>query len=527
MTNEPRPGSFTSIEPATGLQSTASFLAASHADVDQAASHAWHAFEEVSARTSKERAGLLLMAADEIVALGDDLVMTASRETGLPFPRVASERDRTVFQLRMFADITREGSWVEAIIDHGDPSRTPMPKPDLRRMLMPLGPVAVFGASNFPLAYSTAGGDTASALAAGCPVVVKGHPSHPATGEMVARALSKAVARTGFPAGMFSYLAAGGERDFAVGQELVRHPAIRGVGFTGSTTGGMALIALANARHDPIPVFAEMGSANPVFVLPGALAADGPAIVERLVASVTASSGQMCTCPGLVFAIRGEPMERFVAAMCAAFAKLPPMVMLSTRIREAFFRRLGEVAGIVAVDTLVGTPQRAIGGALPITATPALLRTTLDVFGSHPTLADECFGPAAIVVECANESELADATARVRGSLTGSMWFTPAESASPLAIGLRERLARKVGRLICNGVPTGVEVTGAMVHSGPYPSCNRPDSSAVGHTAIRRWCRPVCFQNTTQDLLPAELQDRNPLAIARVVDGNRTEAAIS
>ncbi|MEK6702359.1 MAG: aldehyde dehydrogenase (NADP(+)) [Planctomycetota bacterium] len=517
-----QPARFAGIDPATGTPGR-SFVAATAAEVDRAASSAWEAFMAISGRPSTDRADLLDAAAAAIGGLGDELIATASRETGLPAPRIAGERDRTIHQLRMFAELVRAGSWVEAIIDHANASRTPLPKPDLRRMLIPIGPVAVFGASNFPLAYSTAGGDTASALAAGCPVVVKGHPSHPATGELVARAVSKAVAKTGFPPAMFTSLAAGGDRDLAVGQELVRHPSIRGVGFTGSTTGGMALVALASARPDPIPVFAEMGSTNPVFVTPGAIAADGAGIGQKLAASATASAGQMCTCPGLIFVVKSEATERFIETLVAAIGKLQPMVMLSPKVRGGYERRLREIAGTNDVALLAGSTSTLVSEGQPVAGTPALLRTTLDAFRHHPNLGEECFGPAALVVECQSEQELVEATSLVRGSLTGSIWFAPAESASGLAKDLRAHLARGVGRLICNGVPTGVEVTGAMVHSGPYPSCNRPDSSAVGHTSIRRWCRPVCFQNTPEELLPLELRESNPLRIFRVVDGVRVE----
>ncbi len=522
-----QPSRFAAIEPSTGRPSERSFTAATAAEIDLAAASAWSAFEVISARPSADRANLLDAAAASIERLGDDLVNTACRETGFAAPRIAGERDRTVFQLRMFAALVREGSWVEAIIDHGNPSRTPLPKPDLRRMLTPLGPVAVFGASNFPLAYSTAGGDTASALAAGCPVVVKGHPSHPATGELVAKAMAAAVARAGFPTGTFANLPAGGDRDLAVGQELVRHPAICGVGFTGSTTGGMALVALANARPEPIPVFAEMGSANPVFVLPGAIAADGATIADKLAASATASSGQMCTCPGLIFVVKGEATEQFVEVLAAAIGRLPAMVMLSPRIRSGYEHRLREIAGTTDVELLVGSANVSVGEGEPIQATAALLRTTLSTFRRHATLADECFGPAGVVVVCENELELVEAATLVRGSLTGSIWLASSDAASPLALDVRSRLARRVGRLIFNGVPTGVEVIAAIVHSGPFPSCNRPDTSAVGHSAIRRWCRPVCFQNTPDPLLPPELRENNPLGIERTVGGARTRPTTS
>jgi NADP-dependent aldehyde dehydrogenase len=329
----------------------------------------------------------------------------------------------------MFANVVREGSWIDAAIDRADPARSPLPKPDLRRMLRPLGPVAVFGASNFPLAYSVAGGDTASALAAGCPVVVKGHPAHPGTGEMVAAAVSRAVAKVGLHPGTFSFLHSGGERDLAVGTELVSHPAIKAVGFTGSPVGGMALVRLAASRSDPIPVFAEMGSVNPVVILPGALAANPADLAGKLAASATASYGQMCTCPGLIFAVQSPAFDALKVALSAAFAAAKPAPMLSPRVRDGYLRRLGDNAHTSGVEILAGSESQA---------SPALLAVDAATFIASPGLHEECFGPAAILVACRSVAEMLEAAAHIPGSLTATLWADASDDAlcrSPHAAG--------------------------------------------------------------------------------------------
>lgn len=507
---------FHAIHPATGTPGEPSYSAATPAQVDAAARAAANAFRAGLPRDL--RTALLEAAADQIAGLGDGLLTLAAEETGLAAtPRLAGERDRTVFQLRTFAGVVREGSWVEATIDHGDPARKPLPKPDVRRMLRPVGPVAVFGASNFPLAYSVAGGDTASALAAGCPVVVKGHPAHPGTGEMVARAVQRACEKAGAPAGTFAFLHAGGDRDLAVGQELVTHPAIQAVGFTGSPAGGMALVRLANGRPQPIPVFAEMGSVNPVVVLPSA---DDPTLGEKLAASAMMSGGQMCTCPGLVFAVKGPHLDALAAGMQAAFAKAAPVVMLSSRVREGYVKKLHETSHARGLETLAGVGDQP-PAAGPLTGAPTLLRTTSADFRRDPKLAEECFGPSAIVVACESVDDLLGALELVQGSLTGTLWTNPADANAPRALAA---LAARAGRVVVNGVPTGVEVCPAMVHGGPFPACNRPDTTAVGAFAIRRWCRPVCWQNTPDALLPEELRETNPCRIFRVVNGKRIES---
>ncbi len=478
---------FTATSPATGRPLEQPFLAATPEQVDAACRRAAAAFDHGADDAC--RAALLREAASGILELGDRLLQTASSETGLSIPRLAGERDRTVFTLRMFADLAESGSWRREFVDPAQPNRTPLPKPSLRRFLLPLGPAAVFGASNFPLAYSTAGGDTASALAAGCPVVVKGHALHPATGALVARVVDEAVTKVGAHPGMFTLLPAGGDRDHAVGAELVAHPAIRAAGFTGSHGGGMALHRMAQARPEPIPVFAEMGSVNPVFVLPCAAATDGATIAERLFASVSNSCGQMCTCPGLVFVPAGSSstlVERF-AAMVAESVAQP---MLSQGMRQAFRGRIEACRAVGGVEVMASGREGVGDGFLqPV----LLLRTDLATFASHPTLRDECFGPSTIIVACDGVEAMLGAAGSLPGSLAASIFHACGDEADGRR--LERALLRRVGRLVHNGVPTGVEVSPAMVHGGPYPATNQPHTTAVGAMAIERWCRPVCVQN--------------------------------
>lgn len=508
---------FRSLDPATRRPFGPWIAPATHEDVSNATQAAWEAFYANQGRSGEDRGALLDAIAQGIVSAGETLLELTSMETGLPKPRLAAERDRTVFTLKMFAGMVREGSWVQAAIDRDDPKRTPQPKPDVRRMLRPLGPVAVFGASNFPLAYSTAGTDTASALAAGCPVIVKGHPAHPLTGEVVASIITEALRAARFHPGTFSYLHAGGVREQEVGRELVLNPYIRAVGFTGSPAGGRALADLAASRGDPIPVFAEMGSVNPVFVLPQAMQSTGSVVAEKLAASATNSVGQMCTCPGLIFFVKSKRGDQFVRELAAAFDRVPAQPMLSPRVHDNFVRRLEHMTAVNGVElrtSVAGNP----GGTV---AYATLLKCSFETFRSALTLHDECFGPAALAVACETATELLHAASMIQGSLTASIWADSGENR--LAADLLAILEQRAGRLVLNGVPTGVEVGPAMVHSGPFPACNRPDTTAVGPFAAHRWCRPVAYQNFPNDLLPAELRDSNPLRIFRVIDGKRTE----
>ncbi len=490
---------FHSHNPATGSTNPGLFRAAPPDEVDTACLLAEEAFRWMIGRRNTDRAALLDAMAANILALGEELLTTAGAETGLAVPRLQGERDRTVFTLRALGQLVREGRWVRAEIDRADPARKPLPKPDLRRMLRPLGPVAVFGASNFPLAYSTAGGDTASALAAGCPVVVKGHPSHPATSQMVAEAVISAVRDTNFHHGTFQHLPAGGDRELAIGQELVTHPAIKAVGFTGSFRGGTALARLAASRPEPIPVFAEMGSINPIFILPGALAAEAESIAEKIIGAVTNSNGQMCTCPGLVFIVRGDGANLFLDTLAARAAASPAQPMLSARVRAGFLERLHEVSQVPGVEQAArGQPAEGSGTSQPV----VVLRASLSALLRFPTLREECFGPSTIVVECDEELDLLKGADAVPGSLVGAIFAAHTDRAGALA----QILAGKVGRLVFNGVTTGVEVSAAMVHGGPWPATNQQQSTAVGAMAVERWCRPVCWQNAPPELFPEELR---------------------
>lgn len=515
---------FHSVNPANGLSSEQVYYAADLDDVENACWRAWEAFHPYKKLPNEARARFLESIAENIIKLGDELISLASEETGFGPVRVVSERDRTTNTLKMFAALVRDGSWVRASVDLAQANRRPLPKPDVRRMLRPLGPVAVFGASNFPLAYSVGGGDTASALAAGCPVVVKGHPAHPGTGEMVARAIIDAVEEHKLDPGTFAFLQCGGTREQKIGRQLVQHRCIRAVGFTGSSAGGKAIIKLATDRPDPIPVFAEMGSTNPVFILPGALAAQGSAIAKRLVASMCHSAGQMCTSPGLIFVPRGSDGETLIRSIVDALNVAEPQTMLSSRVRVMLIDRLNSLAKISGLEIRGGSPQGGHGlsetigqQSMPVQCSAAIYKTTLDVFRATPTLHEEIFGPIAIAVVCDQPENLLDAAASIQGSLTGSIWAS--NSDAPLAEEIESVLEQRVGRLIFNGVPTGVEVCNSMVHGGPFPATNQSQSTAAGPLAIERWCRPVAYQNSPEHFLPQALLDANPLGIRRQVDG--------
>lgn len=519
---------FRAVNPATGAEIPTLYIAATAGEVDRACRAAWDAFYDLLDRPASLRADLLDAVADRLDSkpVGDPLIDVAVAETGLQAHRLVSERERTVATLRLFASLVRDGSWTRPAIDHADLNRRPLVKPDLRRMLRPLGPVAVFGAGNFPLAYSACGGDTASALAAGCPVIVKGHPAHPGTGEFVAACVAEAVKAVGLHAGTYSYLHAGGSRENAVGHELVKNPFVRAVGFTGSFAGGAAMAALAAQRPDPIPVFAEMGSINPVFMLPQAMAAGARSIAERLFTSITNSSGQQCTKPGLLFAVRGDGLEELERLLAEAMNAAEPQPMLSPRIHANYLRRLAELAAIEGVHVRAGpTPASMLESTgtqrgrvkTPYPGWPVLLRTRFDVFRSAPTLLDECFGPSTLLVVADSTDQLFEAAALLRGSLTAAIFAGGLDA--NLARSLQRILEVRVGRLIFNGVTTGVEVCASTVHGGPFPATNMPHTSAVGHLAIERWCRPVCYQNAPDAMLPPELRDGNPLRLARLSDG--------
>ncbi|MEC7584916.1 MAG: aldehyde dehydrogenase (NADP(+)) [Planctomycetota bacterium] len=512
---ERHPGSgqpFAAVEAATGEEQQPIFHDATAEEVDAAVQAAARAAAPFAAMAPAARAAFLRRIADEMLELGDALLACAQSETALPEPRLQMERGRTMNQLRLFADLVEEGSWVDARIDHAEPDRQPMPKPDLRAMLVPLGPVAVFGASNFPLAYSVAGGDTASALAAGCPVVVKGHPAHPGTSELVAGAVVRAAAATGVPAGVFGMVHGRGHEP---GGCLVEHPAITAVGFTGSAVGGQALVRLAAARPQPIPVFAEMGSVNPVFVLPGAMAERSAAIAEALAASVTLGTGQFCTCPGMVMHDASAAGERFVAELGERLGATAAGVMVHPQLVTNYR------GGVAQVEGLSDVTMRATGSGYDeqsaTTAEARLFTADVATVLAQDRLREEVFGPAVVAVRYGSSSELLEVARGLDGHLTATIHGTEAdlqEHAELVAL-----LQAKVGRLLFGGVPTGVEVCASMQHGGPWPASSDSRFTAVGPRAILRWARPVCLQNAPAGQLPAALRDDNPMGLWRTVDG--------
>ena len=497
---------------------SAAFEEATATHVDRALEEAEGASHEYRRVPAAHRAAFLDRIAEEIEHLGD-LVDVANRESALPPERLAGERARTTGQLRLFASLVREGSWVDASIDRALPDRRPLPKPDVRRMLIPIGPVAVFGASNFPLAFSVAGGDTASALAAGCPVVVKAHPAHPATSELVARAVIKAAKAVGLPPGVFSLLQSTRNE---VATALVQHRQTKAVGFTGSLRAGRALFDAAARRPDPIPVYAEMGSVNPVFLLPGALAERAEAIADGLAASVTLGVGQFCTNPGVVVAAGGEPFDRFKRRLEDLIRRAPPGTMLYPAILDAYeasVQRLSAVEGIAAVRS------SAAAAAPGPCALPSVLEATAQAFMRHRELREEVFGPSTVVVRCGSIGEMKAVARGLDGQLTATIHGTAADLAEHAW--LLSTLEEKAGRLLVNGFPTGVEVCASMQHGGPYPATTDSRSTSVGTAAILRFARPIAYQNFPPALLPPELQDGNPLGIWRRVDGALTKDALA
>ncbi len=471
------------------------FHAVDFEQIDQACRLADAAFDNFRALSDEQRAVFLETIGEQIMALGDVLVERVMAESGLPRPRIEGERGRTVGQLKLFANLLREGSWNDVRIDKALPERAP-PRPDLRMRMIGLGPVAVFAASNFPLAFSVAGGDTASALAAGCPVVLKAHSAHPGTSELVGRAVVKAVELCGLPAGVFSLLTGSGN---GIGQELVRHPAIKAVGFTGSRSGGMALMAVAAARPVPIPVYAEMSSINPVFLMPRALASRAEEIAAGFAGSLALGVGQMCTNPGLVIGVDGPDLDRFANAAAQALAGGAACAMLSPGIAGSFQRGITQLAEHADVKTLALAPQSEGKGA------PALFVTSGAAFLSQHALSEEVFGPASLLVACKDIAELHLVAESLEGQLTATLQMDDGDL--DLAHALLPVLERKAGRILANGFPTGVEVCSAMVHGGPFPSTSDGRSTSVGTGAIVRFLRPVSYQNLSQALLPEVLRD--------------------
>ena len=502
-------GSFRAVNPATGEQFEPSFGSGTVADVERACELAEQAFDTFRNTTLEARAAFLELAAQNILDLGPQLIERAMQESGLPQARLEGERGRTVGQLRLFAKVVRDGRFLATALDSALPERTP-PRPDLRLRKIGLGPVAVFGASNFPLAFSVAGGDTASALAAGCPVVVKAHGAHPGTSELVGKAVQAAVAASGLPEGVFSMLHGDGR---TIGQALVSHPAIKAVGFTGSRQGGLALVRTAAARAEPIPVYAEMSSINPLFLLPDAMATRAAQIGTGFIDSLVLGSGQFCTNPGLVIALEGAELDAFREAAATALQSKVGSTMLTPGIHSAFnsgVEKLGKEAGV----TLVARGQC---GTTVCAGQAALFETDAANFIANPALEDEIFGASSLIVRCASLEQFREVAEHLDGQLTATVFLT--ENDRDAALALLPVLERKAGRILINGYPTGVEVSHAMVHGGPFPATSDSRSTSVGAGAIDRFLRPVSYQDLPSWLLPEALQDANPLGLHRIKDG--------
>ena len=500
---------FQAVDPATGEALLPVCADATDEEINEALQVAVQAQAGMKALPRAARAEFLERIAEEIEALGDDLLHRGSAETALPLPRLTMERGRTVGQLRMFAAVLREGTYLDACIDHAEPEREPLPKPDLRRIQIPIGPVLVFGASNFPLAYSVAGGDTASALAAGCPVIVKAHPHHPGTSELVGRAILAAIDALSLPP-CFSLLHGVSHE---VGQKLVKHPDVAAIGFTGSFVGGKAIFDTAVARPVPIPVHAEMGSTNPIFFLPGALAENGVSLAAGLAQSVALGVGQFCTNPGIVVLLDDPAGECFIETLTAEMAAAPQGTMLHAGIAAAWRDGLARLEAIGGVE-LRGESAADEGAC---SARPTLLMTDATTFLERSELREELFGPGTLVVRCATREQVTAVASSFGGQLTACVHGTEADLQDfgeliPL-------LEEKAGRILFGGFPTGVEVCSAMLHGGPFPATTDVRSSSVGSSAISRWLRPVSYQNFPERLLPVELRDGNPEGILRIVDG--------
>ncbi|VVO30426.1 Alpha-ketoglutaric semialdehyde dehydrogenase [Pseudomonas fluorescens] len=500
------------IDPATNTVLEPAYAGGSAAHVEQACALAWAALDSYRETTLDARSEFLEAIADEIEALGDELIDRAAAETGLPRARLLGERGRTCQQLRLFARTVRNAEWLDVRVDTAQPQRQPLPRSDLRQRQVPLGPVVVFGASNFPLAFSVAGGDTASALAAGCPVIVKAHSAHPGTSELIGHALARAVKACGLPPGVFSLLYGSGRE---VGIALVTDPRIKAVGFTGSRSGGLALVQAAQARAEPIPVYAEMSSINPVLLFAAALHNRAQALAEGFVASLTLGAGQFCTNPGLVIAPKGPALDSFIAAAAERLRHSPAQTMLTPGIFNAY------EAG---VNALIENPRAQLCAEGQMSTGPNQCQARLFVTQAGDFLADhslqaEVFGAASLVVQCSDDDEIRQVIEHLEGQLTTTLHLDDADLEQARA--LLPTLERKAGRLLVNGWPTGVEVCEAMVHGGPFPATSDSRTTSVGTAAIQRFLRPVCYQDFPDSLLPGALKQANPLGLRRLLDGQR------
>ena len=500
------------FNPSTGEALDGNFQRATPNEVNRAVDQAGMAYNIYGKVSGKKKAVFLNAIADEIENLGDELIERCCTESGLPKVRIQGERARTTGQLRMFATLVAEGSWLEAVIDTSQPDRAPVPKPDIRRMLVPIGPVVVFAASNFPLAFSTAGGDTASALAGGNPVIIKAHSAHPGTSALVGSAIVKAAQNTGMPDGVFSLLHGSGK---VVGQSLINHPGVKAAGFTGSQTAGRILYDIAKQRPEPIPFFAEMGSVNPVILFPSALNSN---TVQMLTDSITMGAGQFCTNPGLLLSIKGVNLDQFIIELGESLSQVSPGVMLTEKILKTYNSDAATATSNkeVTVETIVHSKNKSNRGAA------ILVSVSGESFINNSDLAIEIFGPYSMVVKCEDKNQLIEVISNLDGQLTGSVLGTPDESINFSKV--IDRLEKKVGRLIFNGVPTGVEVCPSMQHGGPYPAATDVRFSSVGTMSIKRFVRPVAYQSWPDNQLPDELKDDNPLKIWRLVNSELTKS---
>jgi len=501
---------FKTFNPQKNNENNTVFYEATLKEINEACQLATEAFKTFKNISGIKKAVFLNAIADEILALDEVLIKTYCEESGLTKKRALNERGRTIFQLHSFADLVSEGSWVEASIDTAISDRKPIPKVDLRKMLVPLGPILVFGASNFPLAYSTAGGDTAAAFAAGCPVIVKSHPMHAGTGELVSQAITKAAKKTNMPNGVFSNLNSSG---IEVGIQLAKHPFIKAIGFTGSVNGGRALYDLAAQRLEPIPVFAEMGSVNPVILMPKATQSKAEYWGTVLASSITLGSGQFCTNPGLILGIKSDSLNRFITTLANEIVKIEPTCMLHPNIIGAYETKKEASLlqkGVEKVIDFNNDTQKNYGRQIVTTVEGA-------TFLNNPKLHQEVFGPFSMIVQCEDIRQLETIIFQLEGQLTGSFLADKLELLENKT--LVEALQNRVGRLIFNGVPTGVEVCPSMQHGGPYPASTDSRFTAVGLNSIKRWVRPVTFQNWPDKALPEALKNDNPLEILRTLNG--------
>jgi len=507
---------FNAVNAATGANLEGEFKCATEADIQNALEAAEQAHLIYKNISRADKVSFLNSIAEEIEAIKESLVKRASEESGLPLGRLEGEVGRTTGQIRMFANQAAEGSWVNATIDQAMPDRKPMPKSDIRKMLVPIGPVVVFGASNFPLAFSVAGGDTASALAAGCPVIVKAHPAHPGTSKLVGEAITKAVEKAGLPAGVFALLFDDGHK---VGAALVKDPKVKAVTFTGSFKGGMALLKIAQERTIPIPVFAEMGSVNPVILLPGILEQKAEQTAAAYAGSITLGAGQFCTNPGLIFAVKSPGLDLFISKLSDQISTTPSATMLTAGIHHNYQKLSQEILSEEGVALV--TTSDVLNADLVNQSLATVASVSASAFIANPKLQEEIFGPYSLLVIADTMEELQAATAVLEGQLTVTLMAEKEE--------LRDykdfinKLTDKTGRLILNGVPTGVEVCASMQHGGPFPATNDNRFTSVGASAVYRFVRPVAWQDWDQELLPDELKDGNPLDIFRIVDNKWTK----